>query len=82
MAHDRPRLGAFRGLTMVLGKEHQILRCTDFDIRSLAPPTSRSPQLTNVPSFKTVFQLRPVPGVPNFFSISLAVNLDTPTPAG
>ena len=33
-------------------------------------------------SFKTVFQLRPVAGVPNFFSISLAVNLDCPTPAG
>jgi len=33
-------------------------------------------------NFKTVFQFRPVPGLPNCFSMSLAVNLDCPTPAG
>jgi len=43
-------------------------------------PTRRYP--TIAASFRTVFQFRPVPGVPNFFSISLAVNLDCPTPAG
>ena len=33
-------------------------------------------------SLSTVFQLRPVAGVPNFFSISLIVSLDSPIPAG
>jgi hypothetical protein len=56
----------------------------DLSRGTVAPPTISPirPHLTIAPSFRTVFQLRPVPGVPNFFSISLAVSLDCPTPAG
>jgi hypothetical protein len=49
--------------------------------RDLAP-RAHSPQLTIAASFNIVFQLRPVPGPPRCFSISFAVNLDCPTPAG
>ena len=37
VAHDTPRLGAFNGLTMVLGRPHQKLRCTDPDVREPRP---------------------------------------------
>ena len=38
MARDKPRLGAFNGLTMQLNKDHQTLRHNDPAIREPRPP--------------------------------------------
>lgn len=50
--------------------------------RPNASQLAQRAQPTIAASFNTVFQLRPVPGLPRCFSISLVVNLDWPTPAG
>jgi len=43
VANDRPRLGAFNGLTMGLSESHQTLRSTDPAIREPRPTRSFRP---------------------------------------
>jgi hypothetical protein len=46
-------------------------------------PATAGPQFpARAPSFRTVFQLRPVPREPSFFSITVIVSFDSPMPSG